>query len=53
MTVTVILRKSDKPVSTTHELWKYFGLCVKMRSMQDVFSGFLYTSIQPGPQGLK
>ena len=28
-------------ISTTHKLWKYFRFFVKIRSMQDGFSGFL------------
>ena len=42
MTVTVILWKSDNPVSITPELWKLKGLFVKIKSMQQGFWGFLW-----------
>ena len=41
MTVTTNLWKSDKPVSITQEFWKLLGQFVKIRSMQEGFSGFL------------
>ena len=42
MTVTIILWKSDNPVSITPELWKLKGLFVKIKSMQHGFGGFLW-----------
>ena len=40
-TETVILWKSDNPVSITHVLWKDWGFLVKIKSIQLGFSGFL------------
>ena len=41
ITVTVILRKSDKPVPITQECWKFRGLFVKIRLMIEGLLGFL------------
>ena len=41
MTVTTSLWKSDNPVSIAQEFWKLLGQFVKMRYMQEGFSGFL------------
>ena len=40
-TVSTILWKSDKPLSTTSQLWKYYGKSVKYKSIKDGFAGFL------------
>ena len=44
ITVTISLRKSERPVSKTEDFWKQFALLVKNRSMNDGFEGFLKQS---------
>ena len=41
ITVTISLRKSERPVSKIEDFWKQFILLVKNRSMHDRFEGFL------------
>ena len=41
MTVTIGIWKSDNPFSITQEFWKLLGQFVKMRSIQEGFSGSL------------
>ena len=41
VTDNIILWKSDKPVSTATEFWKFFNLSLIIRSMQEGFNGFL------------
>ena len=41
ITVTISLRKSERPVSKTEDFRKQFALLVKNRSMHDGFKGFL------------
>ena len=41
ITATVILLKSDRPVSTTQQLWKLLGKFINIRSIHECVLGFL------------